>query len=231
MIEDGTPFCPQCGAPQIRVQIPEGVAQPQPAPSSESQDSPAFVPGTPAEMQPPAHPVPLSAIPAADDRVPWKLALRPVLLGGAIILIGSMIPLGLAWNVLVIGGGAVAAVALFRRRTWNVLLRPSLGAKIGAAAAVFSCAVSAVLLVLACLIDGAEVRHQFIDRLQATQTQFGDPQTTEMFKTLVQKINTPEGFATLITLGVALSFLVFLVIGAAGGAIGASLMQRDRSGR
>ncbi len=155
--------------------------------------------------------------------------MRPVMIGGGAILIGSMIPLGLAWNVLVIAGGAILAVAIFRRHPWAATnLRPSVGAKVGGAAALFSCVISSIFLVLACLFDGPEIRHQFIDRLQATQAQLGDPQTSEMLKSIMDKVNTPEGFATLITLGIAMSFLIFLVLGAAGGAIGATLMQRDR---
>lgn len=230
MIDEGTPFCPHCGAPQIRVRIPETPESSPPPPPP--NDSPAFVPGTPAEMQPPARPIPLSAIQLPNDRVPWRQALRPIILGGVIILAGSMIPLGIAWNILVVAGGAMLAVAFFRRQPWASLnLRPLIGAKIGAAAALFSCALSAIFLGLGCLFDGPEIRRQFIDRLQTTQAQFGDPRTSEMFKTIIEKVNTPEGFATIITVGVAFSCLFFLVLGAAGGALGASLMQRGRSGR
>ncbi|MGZ4814218.1 MAG: zinc-ribbon domain-containing protein [Terriglobales bacterium] len=216
MIEEGTPFCPHCGAPQIRVSIPES-------------DSPAFTPGTPAEMQPPAEPVPLAPIPRSSPAIPWRKAMRAVLLGAAVILIGSMLPLGVLWNVLVIAIGGAIAVAFVRRQDWAIHdLGASGGAKIGAAAAFCSYVISAILLVLSCVLDGPGVRQQFINRLQATQSQLGDPNSREIFQTLIDKVKTPEGFATLVTIGLAMSFVIFVVIGAAGGAIGATLMQRDR---
>ncbi len=215
MIEEGTAFCPHCGAPQIRVAVPEN-------------DSPSFAPGTPAEMQPPAEPVELGQVPHGSSAIPWRQAMRAILLGSAVILIGSMLQLGILWNLVVIVIGGAIAVAIVRRQPWAMHdLRASGGAKIGAAAGFFSYAISAVLLVLACVLDGPGVRRQFIDRLQATQTQLGDPSSREMLQTLISKVNTPEGFATMVTLGLAMSFIIFVMFGAAGGAIGATLMHRD----
>jgi hypothetical protein len=218
MIEEGTPFCPQCGGPQIRVMVPEN-------------DSPSFTPGTPAEMQPPAEPVPLTNISVAGNSsaIPWRQAFRPILIGGTVIFLGSMLPLGLLWNIVIIAVGGAIAVAFLHRQPWAAHdLGASGGAKVGAAAAFVSYAVSAIMLVLACVVEGPEIRHQLIARLQSTQTQLGDPQSRQIFENLVQKLNTPEGFATLITLGLAMSLFIFLILGATGGAIGAALMQRDR---
>src|ERR1051326_7417864 len=44
-IEEGTPFCRHCGAPQIRI------------PGLEEAATPPMPPGTPGEVQPPAEPV------------------------------------------------------------------------------------------------------------------------------------------------------------------------------
>ena len=73
-----------------------------------------------------------------------------------------------------------------------------------------------------------EIRQKFIDYFQQMQTQLTDPQSREMANTLLQKLNTPEGFATLITVGLAVSFFFFLALGAAGGAIGAAVIQRNQ---
>jgi len=219
-IEEGTAFCPHCGAPQIRVAMPE-------------PKSPSFSPGTPAEMQPPAEPVPLSSLSFPEDAgLNWRLALRPILLGGLSILLGSMLPLGVFWNILVIAGGGAFAVALYHRRSLaRTSLTAVLGAKIGSAAALFSYGVSALMLVLGCVIDSADIRHVFIARLQEMQGQLPDPQSREMLQTILQKLNTPEGFAALITAGLAISFVVFLAFGAIGGAIGGSLMSRNQQRR
>lgn len=216
MIEEGTPFCPQCGAPQIRVAIPEN-------------DSPAFTPGTPSEMQPPAQPVTLADLPVRPATIPWRRAFRPILLGGSVIFFGSMLPLGVLWNILVIAIGGAITVAFVRRQAWAAHdLGPSGGAKVGAAAGFVSYAVSAIMLVLACVVEGPQIRQQLMARLQATQAQLGDPSSREMLQNFMQKLNTPEGFATLVTVGLAMSFFIFVILGAVGGAIGAALMQRDR---
>ena len=67
-IEDGKPFCSQCGAPQIRVAMPEPLA-PAMAEDVSSNDVPAF------SLDPPRVLGPLSAS-ALSTGIEWPRALR-----------------------------------------------------------------------------------------------------------------------------------------------------------
>jgi hypothetical protein len=218
MIEDGTPFCQTCGAPQIRVALPEAdttdVSTPHPVPITEFRTDPA----------PPPSSIGL--------RFQWRLALRPILMGGVIILVGSMVPLGGLWHVLVIVAGAMAAVALYQRQPLTSGEVPTgTGAKIGIAAALSTYTFYVLLIILGFAFAGPEVRQQVILRVQETQAQFTDPQSRAAAQTLLQQMSTPEGFATIVTLGMALLLIFFLVFGATGGALGAQLFGRNRNRR
>ncbi len=221
MIDEGTPFCPQCGAPQIRVVVPES-------------DAPSFAPGTPAEMQPPAEPVPLTMIPVPAEGVSWRHAIRPIILGGLIILfgstLGSMVQLGILWNLLIIALGTIIAVALYARSHARIgrELSASIGAKIGAAAALSSIAVLTLVLIIGIVFYGPLLRQSVIDNFQQMRTQLTDPQSRELIENMMDKVKTPEGFAAFITVALAFSFVFFGVFGAAGGAIGATLMNRHQ---
>lgn len=216
-IEEGTAFCPHCGAPQIRVAMPEG------------DPSPSFTPGTPAEMQPPAEPVPLSVLPPRVMQVPWRHAIGPVLVSAVLILAGSMLQLGVLWNLMVIAGGGALAVALYRRRVLSGRLSAAVGAKIGAVTGFVTCAIPSALLVLGCAVNGSEMRQKLVEYFQENQSRMPDAQSRQTITTIIQKMNTPDGFATFIVVALAFSFIMFIVLAAAGGAISASFLHRDRA--
>jgi hypothetical protein len=143
-----------------------------------------------------------------------------------------MIQLGALWNLLIIVAGALSAVALYRRQPMTGGEVPvSTGAKIGAAAALASFIAFAVMIVLGCVFAGPEVRQQVILRVQMTQSQMTDPQSRAAAQSLLQQLNTPEGFATMVTIGMGLLLVFFLVFGAAGGALGAKLFGRSQRNR
>jgi Protein of unknown function (DUF4199) len=221
MIDEGTAFCPHCGAPQIRVAIPQADVAP-------ANDSPAFVPGTPAEMQPPAQPVPLTPTPPAEhaSRFEFRLALPTTLIAGLVIGIGTIMPLGsVAWIVLVIGTGGALAVALYKRKHPEALdMRPGEGAKLGAMAAVSGYILFAILAVITFVVDHG-IQQEMIQRLHEMKPP--DPSAQQMYQQIADKLSTPEGMALLMTFAMAIFFFMFLALGAAGGAIGATLMHRD----
>ena len=69
-MEEQTPFCRSCGAPQIRVAVPE-----EAAPLLNDPVTPPLEPGTPAGLQPPAIPV-YFEVPAG---IQWRKYVRIVL--------------------------------------------------------------------------------------------------------------------------------------------------------
>ena len=114
-VEDGTPFCKQCGAPQIRV------------PGIEAQEPPAVRPPapTPTESSPELSSLPglLSPERRSGD-VQWAHALPGAALGGAFSLLAAIVPYAI-FGPAFLAGGAVAVI-LYRRHLKNEL--PSQGA-------------------------------------------------------------------------------------------------------
>src|SRR3954470_18373048 len=91
MLEEGTAFCPQCGAPQIRVETPAASNQPA---------TPSMPPGTPANLQPAATPVALA--PPLD----WGVGFKAALLMGVLAAIPASVPIASALCCLWLVGGA-----------------------------------------------------------------------------------------------------------------------------
>ena len=122
-LEEGTPFCPHCGAPQIRVAMPEN-------------DSPGFIPGTPAEMQPPAEPVPIHSLPLprAQGSIDWRAAFPTIGIAGFFTGLASLLPLGIVW---VIAGGILTVVLYRKRHPEASPLTSGSGARMGAATGQF----------------------------------------------------------------------------------------------
>src|SRR5512147_586202 len=118
-VEEGTAFCPQCGAPQIRVVT----ARQEPA-------SPPLPPGTPEDAQPPAQPVELgtqaAAQPVAPPRIQWSQAVPAAAGAGAVLALAWVIP-PLGFVLWVVAAGLVG-VAFYRRKVPDATLTPRQGA-------------------------------------------------------------------------------------------------------
>src|SRR3954465_1646398 len=92
-LEEGTAFCPSCGAAQIRV------------PAGDANASPAFPPGTPANGRPPATPVALAR------PLDWSVGFKAAVLMGLLASLPSSLPiLSLACCLWVIGGAALTVL-------------------------------------------------------------------------------------------------------------------------
>jgi hypothetical protein len=183
-------------------------------------------------MQPPAQPVQLGSFHVPDSGIQWRRAAVPIIVGAVVIAFGPMLPLGFLWTMAVVMGGGAIAVGLYHRR--HISLEPitgNMGAKLGTAAAAVGYAVFAALAVISFMISGNELRAQVFKRFEQMQKQASDPQAQKMMNDIIQKINTPEGWALMFTLAMAMFFLVFLGCGALGGVIGASLTRRSDARR
>lgn len=211
-VEDGTAFCPNCGAPQIRV---SGLAN-RPA-------TPPLTPGTPGELQPPAEPVPLAA-PAyqaeVSRRVDWAKLFPSAALAGCFLAACWLFPFLSVLLLMIAAGGFT--VALYYRRT-RVPLTRAMGARIGAAGGLAAFVVVAIIV-------GAEMAAgggRFVAMVQQTlQQQIAgnpDPRAQEM----LQRLLTPGGIAMLVTLGMILFLVMVLIFSALGGALSAALFRRE----
>ena len=88
-----------------------------------------------------------------------------------------------------------------------------------------------MLAVISFMVSGNELRAQVYKRFEQMQSQASDPQAQQMMRDIIQKINTPEGWALMFTLALAMFFFVFVGCGALGGVIGASLTRRTNARR
>jgi hypothetical protein len=216
-IEDGKPFCAQCGAPQIRVAMLEPAA-PSVAGNVSSNDLPVF------SLDPPSVPGPLSA-PVLSIGIEWPRALRAcavaALISALVMALGLMVPL-----LAVLGAGFLAVILHHRMNpAWSLTARS--GAQLGAVCGLFFFGISAVFETLAVALfhTGGQVRQKMLEALQQAASRTTDPQVQAAF----DRLRTPEGLAAMLILGMVVLFLVSIAGGSVAGALtGAFLGRRKR---
>jgi hypothetical protein len=210
-VEEGTAFCRQCGAPQIRV-VTE---QEEPA-------SPPLPPGTPEDAQPPAKPVELGPeVPerAAPATIEWSQALPAAATAGIVLALAWVIP-PVGFVLWVVAAGLVG-VAFYRRRVPAGGLTPRMGARIGAISGLFGFAVFAFLLAMDLLTRGGGKFHEVLQQvLQQAAARNADPRAQQA----IQQLMSPAGLAFLVTFAMVIFLVMFLLFSAAGGALGAWLI-------
>jgi hypothetical protein len=216
-IEDGKPFCLECGAPQIRVAMPEPAAAPV-AGNVPLNDPPVF------SLDPPIVSEPLS-VPALSTGIEWPPALRPCAIAALISI--AVMTLRLMVPPLAMLGAGCLAVILYQRRnpTWRVDARR--GAQLGAVTAFFSSGVLAIFsaIVFALLQSGGQVRQQALDALQQVASRSNDPQ----MQATLDLLKKPEGLAAKLILATVGFFVISIAAGSIGGALtGAFFGRRKR---
>jgi len=208
-VEDGKPFCAECGAPQIRVALAESPAPPTPVGEAlalpPDSGSGAVFPG-----------IPTGALPVGSART-----LQPSALGAAVAAV--LIFLGLNPFVAALGAGFLA-VAISRSRNPGTAIRAAAGAKIGALSGLLSFGISTLLEMLAVLVlhKGAEVRSEMIDKFQQAATRYPGPEV----QPFLDFVKASDGFAIMLVASLIFGLAAFLVLGGLGGALGASVLGR-----
>ena len=220
-VEDGKPFCAQCGAPQIRVALPE------PAAPFVASNVPAHIPAADPpvlSLDPPVTSGSLS-VPALSTGIEWPRALRACAIAALISIVVMSLRL-MVPPLATLGAGCLAVILYYRRNpTWRVNARS--GAQLGAATGLLSSAVFAVFLaiLLTLLQAGGQVRQQMIEALQQVASRSHDPQV----QATLDLLRTPEGLAAKLILGMAGFLLISIVAGSVAGALtGAFLGRRKR---
>lgn len=198
-VEDGTAFCPQCNAPQIRVGLGDSDAE-RVAPSELSH-----------HLAPPA-----------KGTIQWSRALPASALGGVIAALLMFIPLG-AFG-LGMGAGGILAVLFYRRRTPGVDVTPGMGARIGLLTGALGFGIFAVFTAMEVLVfhSGGELRAALLQAIQQSAARSSEPQAQQ----LLEYLKTPPGLALMMGLGLFLMLLVFLILSSIAGAITAALLRR-----
>jgi hypothetical protein len=219
-IEDGKPFCQDCGAPQIRVAVPESEA------AAVAGDVSSDVLSAPPvfSLDPPTVPVRLSAA-ALSGGIDWPRALRvcaiAALISIVVMTVRLMVPL-----LATLGAGCLAVV-FYRRRnpTWRGGARP--GAQLGAVTALFSSGILAIfsVIIYALLQAGGQTRQQLLEAVRQVASRSNDPQ----MQAALDLLKEPEGLAAKLIIGMAGLLLVSVAAGSLAGAMtGAFLRRRNR---
>jgi hypothetical protein len=212
-IEDGKPFCAQCGAPQIRVMLPEPppslVLERDGAIAAGDSGVTAVLPGVTANSLPES----------------WSHDMKPCALAAAIALVLTF--LGLNPFVAALGTGLLAVV-FSRRRSPGIVIRPAAGARLGAIGGLLLFGMSTVFetLAVAVLHKGGELRSEMMDKIQQAAARYPGPEV----QPFLDFAKSPEGFAFLLVASVIFGLLAFIALGSLGGALGARFTgRRDRA--
>lgn len=206
-VADGTPFCAQCGAPQIRVNIE--AAEPPPVPVDGS------VP-----------PLPPFHTPSAGPRIIWRSAL-PRALGAAVLLIllvvlaAQMQSVLLMVMVIVLSGGL--AVWLYSMRPDVGIITGGMGAMLGAVTGFFaSCAIAALML-LTFMSNREGALNQLKAALQQQAARNPDPNSQKMIESM---ISNPESLIGAMFFGLIVMLVFLLAFSTIGGVLGAVVLRR-----
>jgi zinc ribbon protein len=211
-VEDGTPFCKQCGAPQIRV------------PGVETQEPPAIEPSPPtASASAPELPS-LPGLISPDSRpagVEWAHALPGAALGGAFSLLAAIVPYAI-FGPAFLAGGAVAVI-LYRRHLKNGVPSPGAGAQIGAASGAFGFLFFAIPAVATLVYRPDELRQGMLDNLAHYTSRGYDPQKIQQVQDVLK---SPQGLNFFVTFVLFVLFLMFVLGSSIGGALYAAWARK-----
>ena len=202
-MEQGTAFCPQCNAPQIRVAVAVTVA-----PS-----------GTISESAIPPLPAYFASSPAT--RIEWSQAWPATALAGLIAAVLMITPLaGLGLGMLI--GGSLSVV-LYRRRVPATRVTPGMGVRLGMVTGVLGSACLAILLAVRTLLSHGwdRVREDLIAGVEQAAARNPDPQAHQV----VEFLKSPQGVVLLLTMALITTLVAFVIFSGLGGALGAVLLR------
>jgi len=207
-VAEGRPFCPECGAPQIRVLIPEPVSGPG---ATEAVTGALAGEGV-------FSPVPSDVLP-----VHLSHGMLSCLLAAG-ISIGLMF-VGLNPLAASLGAG-VLAVVFSARRNPGVPIRTGWGASLGALAGLVLFGLTVILETLAVvwLHKSAEIRDAMIEKVEQAASRYPGPD----MQPFLEYVKSPDGFAVMMVASVVFGLVAFVLLGSAGGAVTAAFLRRRK---
>ncbi len=214
-IDESLPFCPHCGAPQIRVSTPDEDTS---HPDLPGVPNPQILPASWTIGAPPSHP----------QAIQWDAAWKGAFLAGLIAAVLSAAPvISLGCCLWMLGCGALA-VFLYQRRIPGAYVTTGMGMRIGALAGAIGFVASTAWSVFRFTADSGEFRSTLQEQMQKSIASNPDPRAQDIMRQILEKLNTPEGLATFFVFMLVLMAIVFVIFSAAGGALGASMFARRR---
>jgi hypothetical protein len=216
-IDETLPFCPHCGAPQIRVASAEEGTQP----ALLSPDAQQVAPPTSWAPAPAYHP----------QAVQWDAAWKGEVLCGLIAAVLTAVPgIGMGCCLWLLGAGALS-VFLYQRRVPAAFVTPGMGMRIGAVSGVVGFVASTFWLVFQFAKNSQEFRTALEEQMEKSIGANPDPRAQDILRQLMNNLNTPQGLATFFVLILVVMAIAFVVFTAAGGAVGAAMFVRRRDVR
>src|SRR5215468_6860361 len=212
MVEEGVPFCKQCGAPQIRV---VGL-EPEPAPTASTVDPSSHV--LPAPYLPS---VPRQFPIAGAGTVQWSRALPGAALGGVFSLLAMVIPYAVFGPAFLLGGAL--AVMFYRKSSGGIAPAPRAGARIGAASGSFGFLYLAVLAVATAVYRSTEVRDAILESVSQMAARGYDPQKIAQVQELIK---SPDGMMLFLAFGLFMMLIIMVVGSSIGDAFYAAWSRR-----
>jgi MFS family permease len=205
VVDESSPFCPNCGTPQIRF---------APAESSEQ----LFRVNTPETHEQ----VPIRAQPAFPlAGLDKNSAFRSALAAGGIAALLSLLPLG-----FIIGAplGGFLSVLLYRRRSWSGDPSPGAAFRLGALSGILGYAIFLFVAAaqLALSRGQNELRDVMVEAVHRQEARNPDPQARQMLEYFL----TPHGLMVMMVAGLVLMAILFVVLSGLGGSISAALLRR-----
>jgi hypothetical protein len=128
-----------------------------------------------------------------------------------------------------LGAGALS-VSLYQKRVPGTLITPGMGMRVGALAGAFGFVVKAIVSTVSfvTLRSTGDFRKAMEEQMQKQMASNPDPKVQAMVQQMLDWMSSPQGAATLIVLVLLMMGIVFVVFGAAGGALGASMFRGGR---
>lgn len=208
-VDNNSPFCPACEAPQIRFE-----------PRESSQDAvrlhPATVPPAPIVVGAPA-PAPYRAVTSASERRRW---LRAAIYAAAIGALLGPVPYGLLIGMPLVGILAVR----FYRSGFVRGISPQQAFRLGALSGFFSFAMLAFVSAVTVVGLGGqtEFRNRMLETVRQYQAANPDPQAQQVF----QYFQTSQGMTVMIIGGMLFMCVLFVVVAGLAAMVSASLANR-----
>jgi hypothetical protein len=164
--------------------------------------------------------VPVLALP-----MQWSQAFRPCAL--AAVVASLLMALGLNPFVAMFSVGFLAVV-FYRQSRREILMRPAIGAGLGALAGLLWFAMSSILEALVVILfhKGPELSSELVKRIQQASSQTSDPQVLAVF----DRLKSPGGLELLMLTGLIFALLASLVLGGLGGLLGGAILGRRGKG-
>jgi hypothetical protein len=208
-VDEGIPFCPHCSAPQIRVVL----AEPAPPPLAFA----AATPSSDAAALPASQTIPVLALP-----MNWSQALRPCALAALIAFVVGLLSQSLFLAMLSAG---FLAVIFYGRPRSGIPLRASEASKIGALAGILCSVIVSLLIAFVVNIPDAraKMQDQCVEIFQKIATRF--PAAPDI-QASIDQLKTPRGFVDMLVEACIILFVLSILLGGLGGALGAAVLGR-----